>query len=559
LWNLDTGNEMVTLRGHDGAVHCVAFSSEGPERLASGGDDRKVRIWDYERYPVDPEQSSRIIAAHDLPVTSVVFHPKLVPDPVAPEVKIQTLASGASDRLSKTGGRDRAIKLWNAATGQLVRTFAGHDGDVEALAFSADGKTLVSGGGLGVQRGEVVFWDAEAGKIEARRHGLSDRIMDIGMSRSGKVAAAGADGLLRIWNPNRTSEPLTLRADPQTVNRVAFAPDGYSLATAGRSGRISLWNSSAGSETLTLAAPGAMQSIAFNPKGPYLAANGPRGGDVLVWNLDNPEHLLRVPGHSGDVTFVAFSPDGASLASAGNDRNAADHKQNLVRIEDFPARGKNAVVLEGHKAYIHAIAYRPDGRLIASAGEFEKILLHDPSTGKLVRTLEGHTNGILCLAFSPDGRWLASGAWGPKQNYVHLWDLENNHLYKLEGHSGPINAVAFNPDDRGGLTLASAGSDRIIRVWDVAKRELAYKLEGTPEDVLSLAFHPNGKRIVSIGKDRLIRLWDIVTRQEILDFEEHVGTLRRVAFSPDGRSLAGAGNGVVRIWQASKDMPDARK
>src|SRR5262249_57470960 len=107
------------------------------------------------------------------------------------------------------------------------------------------GKLLISGGGRSNQRGEVLFWEVETGKIRLSRYGLSDRIFHIGVSRDGKVAAASADGLLRIWNQAPSTEDLVFRPDPQPVNSVAFAPNGYSLASAGRSGRVSLWNSSA--------------------------------------------------------------------------------------------------------------------------------------------------------------------------------------------------------------------------------------------------------------------------------------------------------------------------
>ena len=129
-------------------------------------------------------------------------------------------------------------------------------------------------------------------------------------------------------------------------------------------------------------------------------------------------------------------------------------------------------------------------------------------------------------------------------------------LMTLNGHTAEVESVAFHP---AGNQLASAGRDKSIRIWDIEKRDLVFKLEGTPGPVQSLAFHPRGRRLVSIGQDRMIRIWDLVTRQEILEFEEHVGTLRCVAFSADGRSLAAAGNGVVRVWQASRDMPDARR
>jgi WD40 repeat protein/tRNA A-37 threonylcarbamoyl transferase component Bud32 len=540
LWDLNAGKEIITLRGHTDNVYHIAFSPKG-DKLASASHDRSVRVWDYEQYPIDPERSVRIFTGHDLPVTSVAFDP----DPTR-----HLLASGSSDRPPKLGGRDRTIKVWNLATGQLERSLEGHEGDVESLVYSADGRTLISAGGRANQRGELHFWDADAGKIRVKHHGLSDRILHVSISRDGKVAAAGSDGILRIWNQTVSSEALSFRGDPQRVNSVAFAPDGFSLASAGLSGRVSLWNSSAGSETLTLSAPGTqMKAVAFNPRGPYLAAADSlpgSKGDVWVWNLEDPERQIVFKGHKGGISCVAFSPDGLYLASGGDDHT--------VRIVDFRAPKRDAVILEGHTALIRAVAYHPNGGLIASAGEDDTIRLWNPADGKLVSTLKAH-NGVLCLAFSPDGRWLAAGGWG-KDNQLFLWDLEGYRPYKLEGHTSHVNAVAFSPD---GLSLVSASSDKSIRVWDAAKRELRIILVGTTGHVLSLAYHPHGRRIVSIGKDRLIRLWDIVTAQEILGFEEDVGTLHHVAFSADGRSLAGAGNGVVRVWQASKEILAGRK
>jgi eukaryotic-like serine/threonine-protein kinase len=519
LWNLDTGDEIVTLRDHTDSVNSVAFSPKG-DRLASAGHDLGIRIWDWAAYTNDPVNSVQKLLGHDGPVTSVAFHPDGL-----------MLASGS---------RDRTVKLWNLATGRADKTLNGHEDVVESIAFHPSGKLLISGGGRANQRGEVLLWDVEAGKVWLSHYGLSDRILQVSVSRDGKVAAAGADGMLRIWNQKRSSEQLVFRADPQAVSGVAFAPDGLSLASAGRTGRVSLWNSSAGSETLSLLAPGSLKTVVFSPTSRFLAAAG--ADDVRLWNLDDPEQPIVFKGHKGGVFGLAFSTDGHLLASGGEDRT--------VRIVDLRHTDRDPVVLIGHTARIHAVAFRPNAPMIATAGEDETIRLHDPATGNLIQVLRGHTTGILCLAFSHDGKWLASGSF---DKTVRLWDLNTGKSFKLDGHTGSVNAIAFNHD---GTTLASASSDKTIRFWDPSERTERFKLEGAPGSVQSLAWHPDprGRRLVSIAQDRMIRLWDIVTRQEILEFEEHIGALRCVAFSADGRSLAAAGPGVVRIWQASSEM-----
>jgi WD40 repeat protein/tRNA A-37 threonylcarbamoyl transferase component Bud32 len=517
LWDLDSGRELHTLHGHGAHVNGVAFAPTGG-LLASAGGDGTIRLWDIAVSSADPSRGVRVLSAHDGEVAAVAFQPE--------------------GSLLASAGHDRSVKLWNPANGQIAKILTGHEGPIECLAFGPGSKVLASGGGAGNRRGEVKLWDIAAGKAQGARYGLSDRVLSLAFSRTGKLAAAGGDGVIRIWDPAVTSEPLTLRGDTQWVHGLAFSPDGHTLASAGRSGRISVWNSSGGLESLTLPAPGVQEAVAFNPVGRFLAAAGRSGGEVRVWNLDYPERPIVLRGHTGHVLCLAFTPDGNLLASGGAD--------GTVRLHDFRDPDRPPLVLPAQGSHVLALAFRPDGHLLAVAGDDSPIRLYDPATGALVKVLDGHSNSVLALAFSPDGRRLASGGYDKR---VRLWDVQaGQDHYALPGHTGAVHALAFSPDGQ----LASASSDMTIRVWDLAARREAFRLEGSPAAILSLAFHPQGRRLVSTGQDRTVRVWDVVTRQEVLELEENLGAIRGIGFSADGRYLAGAGNGVVRVWDAAQ-------
>jgi WD40 repeat protein len=157
------------------------------------------------------------------------------------------------------------------------------------------------------------------------------------------------------------------------------------------------------------------------------------------------------------------------------------------------------------------------------------------------------------LAYSPDGRLLAGT--GEDLAQIDIWDAQSLHRSaKLTGHTGTVYSVAFSSDGR---RLASAGSDRTVRVWDVATAKCLTVITGHTNVVFATAFHPDGKRLASAGRDRAIWLWDVATGQEMARLEGHTNYVFSLAFSPDGTSLvSGSGDGTVRIWDTE---PPARR
>jgi len=205
---------------------------------------------------------------------------------------------------------------------------------------------------------------------------------------------------------------------------------------------------------------------------------------------------------------------------------------------------------------VHAVAFSPDGHLLASGLQDARTQLSDSVTGEQLRTLKPDatsgsemTGPIHAVAFSPDGRLLASAGG---DDAVRLWDpATGQHQSTLTGHAGPVNAVAFSPDGR---LLASASDDKTVRLWDPATaqhgRTLMGPLMGHTGWVRSVAFRPDGRLLASGSEDETVRLWDPATGQHKTTLTGHAGPVRSVAFSPDGRLLASAGDdGTVRLWR----------
>ncbi|MER0240913.1 WD40 repeat domain-containing protein [Streptomyces sp. HSW2009] len=262
-------------------------------------------------------------------------------------------------------------------------------------------------------------------------------------------------------------------------------------------------------------------------------------------------------GHTDFVRALAYRPDGRLLASASEDRT--------IRLWDTADPGHARAL--GRPTVTHgergprSLAFSPDGRLLASGGHDNTVRLWDVSDPARITpvgpVLTGHQDGVISLAFSPDGKVLASGS---DDETVRRWDVSRPAAARPLGRplvadtADGVRAVAFSPD---GKTLATTGFDQRIRLWNVtdpARPTLRGRpLEGHQEPVWSLAFSPDGHTLASAGYDRTVRLWDVTDPQRPRRRGEpltgHEDAIWAVAFSPDGETLASAGlDDTVRLW-----------
>jgi WD40 repeat protein len=277
-----------------------------------------------------------------------------------------------------------------------------------------------------------------------------------------------------------------------------------------------------------------VQGIAFSPDGKRIAS-GSHDKTVKVWDAETGQAILTFREHEEGIRSVAFSPDGKRIASGGDDTT--------VKVWDATT-GRVILTLKGHSSSVTSVSFSPDGTRIVSGSTDKTAKVWDATTGRVILTFKGHSSSVWSAAFSPNGKRIVSGS---HDHTVKVWDAETGlGILTLKGHSGPVYPVAFSPD---GTRVVSGSHDQTVKVWDAETGQALLALIGHSSYVRSVAFSPDGKRIVSDSGDRTVKVWDVETGQEMLTLKGHSSELLSVAYSPDGKRIASGGkNPALKIW-----------
>jgi prepilin-type N-terminal cleavage/methylation domain-containing protein/prepilin-type processing-associated H-X9-DG protein len=476
--------------------------------------------------------------------------------------------------LLATAGNKGIVKIWDLATGQLLRSINVTNREIGSLSFSPNGNYLAWAGTFFHSLG---LFDPRTGTpLWIRNTPISPRSISFCPDGGTMISGGGEIGNPILWDLQGRSTPFPIEHQGW-VDQLAISADGLLLASAAADNRIILWDIPSRSKLQEIPVFGIP---AFSPNGQLLAFAG-YDSTVRLWDIPREKEIALLRGQENATTSLAFAPDGKSLYSS----SSAD-----LRVW-APERREPSEILRAHRAYVGSVVISPDGRRLASVEYHAKLLkVWDLPSRKVIAELPGSNGYAQVVAFSPDNRLLALGSddtvklWdttsfqllktlpsghatrlsftpdcsilavsvphigsGMDRNWLSFWDLRSNALLEKPGIIGLNSAAAvFSPDGR---RLAVGYFDGKVRVWDFEHETCIIEAQPhRPGCIWSVTFSPDGHSLASGSDDGTVAVLDLQTRQ-FVGLSEHVGSVWMVRFAPDRKSLVSSSNdGTIKFW-----------
>ena len=493
--------------------------------MVTASYDKTIRLWDVNAEI--PGSSSKVLTGHD--------------------GWVEKLAISPDGRWLMSSSADKTIRLWNlhdqepSKSSNILFRFPFF---IRVIKISPDGRWLF----VGTEAPVIYRWDMshlESGPLLLEGHAWG--IRDIAVSANGRWMLSGSDdSTARLWDLGEGIRSTMLGGFKNAIWAVAFTPDDRWLIVAALNGEIRLWNGLVAinqqSQPLELFSPNGLTAMAYSPDSRWLVT-GSSDGSVRVWDLASYEREPRIlRGHEDWISTALVSLDSRWLITGGADKT--------VRLWDLSDLGKPPIVVRAHEGCVRLVCVSPDNRWIASCGDDRMVQLLDLTrdTHSIVpRVLKSSRAPIIV---SSNLKWIVTAGI---DNSILLWETINSDVPRcLRRCERAVRTITISPNER---WLAVGTENPQIFLWDMSREPETSPIE-LPHPTLgirSIAFTSDGFYMVSSGDDKSIRVWDLASQaplqKTVLRVDEVAST---VAISPDNRWLvAGDMKGTVQIWDFS--------
>lgn len=540
LWDSVQFQPLKTLSAHNSYIWDIRPNPDG-QRVATCSEDQTVKVYDLATETQQAELSvaptiGRTIAWLDSETLAVgnIDGTILLWQPFTQSADVQTIAAHADivNSLSwyansatlASSSSDGTVKLWQLPTGTCLQVQSFDGIPVRWAAWSPAEQTLA----CALEDGTLTLWRPSKGTLQPLK-GHTNTVWSVDWSPNGQViASASNDATIRLWEASTGRCLKVLQGHQNWVWYARWHPHRALMASGGHDGSLRLWDTQCGHCLRSCYGHLAnMRAIAPAPDGKTLAL-GCDDTILRLWQPDQPPGFSHLNDHRHLISDIAWSSNGDRLASASHDHT--------LRIWSR-STGQCLNTLRGHTNWVWSVDWHPQQDLIASGSVDGTVKLWHPDQAQSLQTLKEPTSWVLSVRWHPTGQWLAAAAGDLS---IYLWHPKTWECFQvLSGHGHWVWRLAWHPT---GDLLASGSYDNTVKLWqiqpDVAKcvRTLEH-----PGVVSAIAWHPQGDLLATGCHDSIVRLWHPKTGECIAALEEHSNQILALAFTPDGRHLYSSG------------------
>jgi WD40 repeat protein len=430
-----------------------------------------------------------------------------------------------------SGSYDNKIKIWDGATGELLKTLEGHSGEVSSVAWNYEGSKILSGSSDRTIR----IWDGRTGELLIMLREDFTFVFSGEWSRDGKKIAGTLDNIIKIWNAMNGKLLHTLKGHLDSVTSVAWSHDGFKLFSGSVDKTIKMWDGKTGEllKTWEEAHDMLVQSVTCSLDGSKLISSGARR--IKIWDLGTCELLKTLVTGSGTM---AFNQDRSKIAYA---------VEKSVFIYDLIA-GERLRSLMGHSETVYSVSWNRDGTKVVTGSADQTIKIWNVERNSSEEEFS-RFEVVTSLAWNFNNGQIVSGS---NMNALKIWDSSTGELLKSlndpEDDRGNISSVSWNTD---GTKIVSGSTNTKIKIWNPATGELVKTLEGHSDEFKSVAWNHDCTKIATGFSDGSILISDGLTGEPMKACQGSFKSLRSLDWNHASTAIVSGAYDTIVVWDAT--------